>query len=289
MSARLDYMTRWHFIPFLLLQSACTTRRPAPVQHHGIAYVSGGHERQSGDLWLPQGEGPWPVIVMVHGGGWTRRDRSDMDSRADWFSRRGFAVFNINYRLAPEHRFPAQLNDMQSALKHLRVLAETHPLDLERVGLYGYSAGGHLVLLAATHPTAGAPPVRAVVAGGSPTDVSVYPRSPFLIALIGGTPEQDPDAYFAASPRNFITADHPPTLLYHGTLDLLVERTQSRDYFRRLQQYGVRSRLMPRRLYGHLATFQFDRPTRRAALRHFETFMPAEEPSPDSGSHPPSP
>lgn len=64
---------------------SCTTLPPA-IRHNNLAYLQDGHERQSGDLWLPQGEGPWPVIVMVHGGGRTRRDRRDMDSRAEWFS-----------------------------------------------------------------------------------------------------------------------------------------------------------------------------------------------------------
>lgn len=81
------------------------------------------------------------------------------------------------------------------------------------------------------------------------------------------------EEYRAASPRNFVTPAHPPTLLYHGRLDLLVETDQSRNYHQTLREHGVESRFMQRHLFGHLATFQFDRPTRRAALRHFENFM----------------
>ncbi len=87
-------------------------------------------------------------------------------------ARRGFAVYNIDYRLAPDHRHPAQIEDVRAAIEHLKVLAEAYPLDLKRVGLLGYSAGGHLALLAAATAKESSPEIRAVMAGGAPVKLS---------------------------------------------------------------------------------------------------------------------
>ena len=235
-----------------------------------LPYVRDGHDRQEGDLYLPSGEGPWPVVVAIHGGGWNGRDRGDMEKFGRRLARRGFAVYNIDYRLAPDHRHPAQIEDVRAAIEHLKVLAEAYPLDLNRVGLLGYSAGGHLALLAAATAKESSPEIRAVVAGGAPVKLSRYPRSPYIIDLIGGKLDEFPEAYAEASPHTHVTPDHPPALLYHGRWDLLVEVEQSRLYHQTLLENEVESTLMERRVFGHLATFLFDGPTMRRTVSFLE-------------------
>ncbi len=215
---------------------------------------------------------------MLHGGGWIRRDRSDMRKKARRLAASGFAVYNVGYRLAPEHQFPAQLEDVYAAQRALYSLADKHPVLPERSALMGYSAGGHLALLAAARPGDNTPPLRAVVSGAAPTDVSVYPRSPYLIPFIGGTPEEKPDAYFKASPRNFVTPAHPPTLLYHGHRDRLVEVQQSRDHFAVLEAVNVPSEYHEFRFRGHFGVYLFDRRPMKAAIRFLrEHLMDAAE------------
>jgi acetyl esterase/lipase len=193
---------------FLFLSISCASRRPAPVIVRNIPYVENGHERQTGDLYLPAGtvsrdEAPdqkaLPLVVVIHGGGWTNRDRGDMVKFGERLSASGYAAFNIVYRLAPGDRHPAQLEDVRAAIAFAETLSKTHPVDPARIALLGYSAGGHLALLAAATADSETSPIRAVVAGGAPTMLWIYPNSPLITKLIGGTPEEYPDAYAYAS------------------------------------------------------------------------------------------
>ena len=256
---------------FSLLMMGCASS--SYIRVSDIPYVEDGHARQSGDLYLPRGEGPWPTIILLHGGGWIRRDRSDMARKARRLARAGFAVYNAGYRLAPEYRFPAQLEDVYAAQRALRALANDYPVLPERSALMGYSAGGHLALLAAARPGPDTPVLLAVISGSGPTDVSVYPRSPYLIPFIGGTPDEKPYEYFAASPRNFVTSAHPPAFLYHGRRDRLVEVEQSRDHFAVLQATGVPSEYHEFRFQGHFGVYLFNRRPMQASIRFLKEHL----------------
>lgn len=262
----------------LLLTSCVGTSGERFSIRRDVAYVPGGHARQSGDLYLPEtvadeaGMARVPVVVLIHGGGWTGRDRSDMEKLARRITGAGYAVYNIEYRLAPAYRHPAQIEDVRAALAYLPTLAETVPLDVNRVALFGYSAGAQLALLAAaTAPEDSS--IRAVVAGGAPAELSHYTDSPFLKDLFGGGPDQFPEAYAEASPLNHVTSAHPPTYLYHGRLDLLVEVSQSRNYAQALREQGVTVVYRERLLFGHLLTFALDGATTRAAIRFLDLHL----------------
>jgi acetyl esterase/lipase len=138
-------------------------------------------EALSGDLYQPQGAGPFPAVLLIHGGGWTGRTRADMDGTAQKLARRGYVVLNVSYRFAPRWRFPAQLQDVQQAVLFMRAHAVEYRLQPERIAAWGYSSGAHLAaLLGVTGPgdhlyMEGAR-VQAVVAGGTPVDLSYYPE-----------------------------------------------------------------------------------------------------------------
>ena len=150
------------------------------------------------DLYLPK-ELPakansWPVVLMVHGGGWSGRDRSDMDSSAKKLVKQGYAVFNVSYRFAPEFIYPAQVQDLQLALLWLQNNATQYQLDLHRLNAWGYSSGAHLVAQVASVKPGQAqtldlspplPNIRAVVAGGIPADLSQYSNSPIVVPFLG--------------------------------------------------------------------------------------------------------
>ncbi|MGO4998859.1 alpha/beta hydrolase fold domain-containing protein [Oceanisphaera sp. W20_SRM_FM3] len=222
------------------------------------------------DFYLPKILSPeknnWPVVLMVHGGGWSGRDRSDMDSTSKKLAKKGYAVFNVSYRFTPEFIYPAPVQDLQLALLWLQNNAKKYQLDLERVNAWGYSSGSHLVTqLASVKPgeaqtldfSPPLPKIRAVVAGGIPADLSQYSNSPIVVPFLGVKRDENPQLYKEASPITHVSSDDPPVFLYHGKLDQLVEKEQSINYYHALRKAGVPAELYLHPLWGHFAMFLF--------------------------------
>ena len=111
-----------------------------------ISYASRESGDLKADLYLPN-VALAPAIVLIHGGGWIRGKRTEMNNIAKTLAKHGYAVLNIDYRLAPEHRFPAQIEDCRQAVKWLRDNAKNLGIDANKIGSFGYSAGAHLALL----------------------------------------------------------------------------------------------------------------------------------------------
>src|SRR5206468_4942909 len=129
---------------------------------------------------------------------------------------------NVDYRLAPQFHYPTQLDDVRAAFGWLHAHASSLGVDPQRIAVMGYSAGAHLaLLLGLVDPSDGVRP-RAVVAGAAPSDLTAYPNSPVIAALIGGSGVDLPDAYADASPISHVSPGDPPVLLYHGRLDAMV-------------------------------------------------------------------
>lgn len=222
------------------------------------------------DLYLPKHlpteANNWPVVLMVHGGGWSGRDRTDMDSTSEKLAKKGYAVFNISYRFAPQFIYPAQVQDLQLALLWLQNNATKYQLDLNRINAWGYSSGSHLVAqLASVTPgeaqtldlSPPLPKIRAVVAGGTPADLSQYSNSPIIVPFLGVKRDENLQLYKEASPITHISSDDPPVFLYHGKLDQLVEKEQSINYYNALRKAGVPAELYLHPLWGHFAMFLF--------------------------------
>lgn len=236
---------------FLLLQG-CASLPEATLRD--AAYVANGGPRQQGDLYLPSSKftGPHPVALVLHGGGWVGRDRSDMKAVAQQLAKHGFAAFNINYRLAPEHTFPAQLEDAHAALRYLSAHANQWNLDTTKIATVGYSAGAHLALLAAEITDPKGPKVQAIVAGGAPTDLLLYPESPYINQLIGASPKEARETWEWASPIQHVTPKHPPVFLFHARWDQLVELKNATRMKEALTEAGVSTKLNIRNFSGHL-------------------------------------
>lgn len=224
---------------------------------------------------LPAEENGWPVVLMVHGGGWSGRDRSDMESTSEKLAKKGYAVFNVSYRFAPHFIYPAQVQDLQLALLWLQNNATKYQLDLNRVNAWGYSSGSHLVSqLASVKPgeaqtldlSPPLPKIRAVVAGGTPADLSQYSNSPIVVPFLGVKRDENPLLYKEASPMTHISSDDPPVFLYHGKLDQLVEKEQSINYYNALRKAGVPAELYLHPLWGHFAMFLFGRDAENKAI-----------------------
>jgi len=213
---------------------------------------------------------------MVHGGGWAARDKGDMDKISRELVRHGYAVLNINYRFAPVYRYPSQLMDLQQALKWIANHSSRYDLDLDRISAWGYSSGAHLVALLAGYnytensmleQDCNVPRIRAVVAGGVPSDLRKFKDGPILKRFLGGSRDQMPGVYADASPVFHVSTDDPPVFLYHGNLDLLVRVDHSTDYHEALRDQGVDSGLYLHAARGHATMFLFGGDAREKAIR----------------------
>lgn len=206
------------------------------------------------DVYLPEGEGPFPAVLVVHGGAWKEGngDKTQLFFIANRLAHQGFTAVAISYRLAPTHKFPAQIEDCKSAVRWLRTHAAEYKVNPDWIAGWGYSAGAHLVsLLGTSDPAAGlegpdaavdAPSTRlqCVIAGGTPSDFRVFPLENDQLAYwLGGTRAQVPALYDQASPAAYISGDDPPMFLYHGDADELVPLNQASAMVAELKQAGI--------------------------------------------------
>lgn len=203
-----------------------------------------------------------PLVVYIHGGGWSGGDRV---SDAYYISvkpqllAQGIAVASIDYKLAPRHRFPAQIRDVTYAVRYLRASAKKLRIDPNRIAAFGTSAGGHLAALLGTIDTSagfdvGTLPgvssrVRAVADIVGPSDLTDPSFSSGIDGAIQaafGVPVGTPGAPALTkfSPVTYVSPGDPPFLLVHGTADELVPYRQSVTLAQRLKAAGVAAELV---------------------------------------------
>lgn len=171
-----------------------------------------------------------PCVILVHGGGWDSGTRVEIAHFNHWLASRGFAVAAIDYRLAPQSRWPAQRDDTLAAIAFLKARATSLGIDPTKLVLLGRSAGGQIA--EAVGYTASDPAIRGVIALYAPSDmifayVNAHEddiiKSPMLMRqYLGGTPDSARENYESASALPRVNPRTPPTLLLHGANDALV-------------------------------------------------------------------
>lgn len=243
-----------------------------------------------------------PLVIWVHGGGWSRGDARTSAAFADWpgvlgsLAARGYVVASVNYRLSGEARYPAAIKDVRAAVRHLRANAGVYGIDPDRVILWGGSAGAYLATMAALtcadpafvpEPSTGraergdvSPPssapdcVQGIVAWYGPFELSEY-RSRNVAALLGC--QHDCAALAkAASPVAHVAGDAPPMLLIHGTADTTIAADQSSVMAERVRAVGGRAEtlLIPGADHGWMGDSPAGtRDAHLAALRESFAFM----------------
>ncbi len=218
------------------------------------------------DLYRPDDDAIYPLVIMIHGGAWSAGDKWNLIDHARELAQAGFVALSINYRLAPKHQLPEQLADCRAALVWAAANADLWKADANRLCLWGYSAGAHLSAWMATTPRPGEPKIRCVVAGGAPCDFEFIPvDSVALVHVMGGTRQELPEFYREASPLHHASSNAPPFFFFHGTTDLLVPPTSSRRLYDKLRQLQVEAEYFTVEERGHLMTF-LDGPARRRAI-----------------------
>ncbi len=258
-----------------------------------LKYVEHGHERNRLDLYLPEKAAEkapekvphnrLPLIVWIHGGGWQAGSKES--SPAVYLAAKGYAVASINYRYSQQAVFPAQIEDCKAAIRWLRANAAKYHLDRDRVGVWGGSAGGHLVALLGT--TAGVKElegkggnldqssrVQCVVDFFGPTDfVNWDPNFNKLVynmitQLLGGPANKNREKARAASPLFYVSKDSAPLLIMHGDKDPLVPLSQSEVMIEAMKKAGVEAKLVVIKGGGH-GSPGFDTPENRKLIEEF--------------------
>jgi acetyl esterase/lipase len=273
-------------LALLMALAAFAQQPPAPqlpkgtVVHRDLAYVTkNAHERHVLDLYLPAEGDNLPLIIWIHGGGWQNGSKERPTGLP--FLREGYALASINYRLSGHALFPAQIEDCKAAVRWLRANARKYRIDPNRFGVWGASAGGHLVAMLGT--TGGVKEfdvgenlqvssrVQAVCDFYGPTDFLQMdahrvpgaalahdsPGSPEA-RLVGGPIQENKEKVARANPITYIRKDAPPFLIVHGDADPLVPHHQSELLRDALEKAGVPVSLYTVKGGGHGQGFQQD-------------------------------
>jgi acetyl esterase/lipase len=234
--------------PHLLTQDALASR-PKPTPTTTVRY--GDDSMQVVDVWLPSAKGPFPTVLMVHGGCWETHvaNRHIMDWAADDLRKRGIAVWNIDYRGVdrPGGGYPGTFLDVSAAADALRVHAAEFNLDAGRIVAVGHSAGGHLALWLAARPglPASSPlhstrplPIASVVSLGGIPDLELASR----IENGCGTEVSTKLAagHFAETSLPHLAPLGVPQMLVNGLEDLIIPRVFATDYEKRISAAGDR-------------------------------------------------
>jgi len=264
---------------FLTLAVAALAQAPPGVSvEKDVTYGRAGGVDLKLDLAEPAAStGPVPAIMCIHGGAWMSGSKNDYDPTIRQFAAEGYVAAAIEYRFAPTHKWPAQVEDVKCAVRYLRAHAKELNIDPNKIGAIGDSAGGHLaLLLGLMDPKDGlegnggnravSSKVQAVVNIYGPVDLRTWhvlpeaeaaaaqafgKSSEMMLADFIGTSDRTAALMAQASPVTYVNAGDPPILTFHGTKDQLVPFDQATTLQAALEKAGVTQKLVPLEGGGH--------------------------------------
>ncbi len=238
--------------------------------------------RVPADLYRPEQDEPAPAVLLLHGGGWPGGDtRWHMNATARKLAKRGYFVMNATYRQSLHWSYPAPLEDVQEALRWMRENAGEQGIDPNRIAVFGYSAGGYLGTLAALKEGPRGHGVKAIVAGGSPLDMSLYPNADVVARFFGGKYDDIPEVFAEASPVNHVKKNSAPVFLYHGWKDVLVQPEHTLRLHDALVEQNVPHEIFWLRKRGHITAFLMPSGAVDAAIDFLDDYV---KPLPASGA-----
>lgn len=268
---------REHAFSFLQMFSGIGAKKnPFKTYEYGV----NGNQHLSLNLYPSQVEGVRPCLLVVHGGSWKKGSNAELPDVDCYFAKAGYQVATINYRLAPESKFPAPQEDVASALAFLKANASTLNIDPSRFVLVGRSAGGQIVLNAAY--ALQDPSIRGVISFYGPTDMHwayAHPDNPLVMDsrkvmrdFLGDSPEKLPAVYDAASPTHHLNTA-VPTLLVHGINDAHVHFDESKLLDDSLEVHHIPHFLLGLPWATHGCEYSLNGPSGQLAVYAMERFM----------------
>ncbi len=221
--------------------------KPPVVNPEEFVFAQSGGNPLMLDFYPSRTRSSAPCVIVIHGGGWNSGSRKEMVALDHELSRRGYAVAAIDYRLAPQYTWPAQLDDARAAIHYLQGRAEENGIDPHQFVLLGRSAGGQIA--EATTASGLEKDIRGCIAFYTPADLrfayehangkDILNSEKLLREYLGGTPAAVPEKYDSASANGQVTASTPPVLLLHGEQDDLVWFKQSQRLDAKLKEVGA--------------------------------------------------
>lgn len=247
----------------------------------GIPFVTVDGVTLTLNLYRPASSGLHPTIAVIYGGAWRAGTPSNDETFSRYMAAQGYTVVALDYRHAPQFRYPAQLEDVRTALTFIQSQAESLEIDRQRVALLGRSAGAHLAMLVAYGQSP--LPIRAVVNYYGPVNLTEGYKNPpvpdpinsraVLTDFLGGNPEQLPQLYQEASPINHIQSNLPPSLLVYAGRDHLVLPKFGRQLYEKLKGAGNQAVWLEIPWAEHAFDAVFNGVSNQLALYYTERFL----------------
>lgn len=266
--------------PFVLSDLLTGIKQPN-VRQHSVSFAAIDGTPLSLEIYQPPHNGFYPAIIAIYGGAWQKGKPTQNYQFNRYIAAQGYIVVAIDYRHAPRHRFPAQLQDVQTALQLIVEQAATYEIDPHRIAVVGWSAGAHLAMLLAYQSNT--IPIRAVINYYGPTDLHKSyddPPSPdpintkaVLNTFLGGSPSQLPAVYDLASPVSYVKSNLPPTLLIYGDRDHLVKSIFGQQFYDDLRAVGNKAILINLPWSEHSFNAVFLGLGNQIALYYIERFL----------------
>ncbi|MDR3637581.1 MAG: alpha/beta hydrolase fold domain-containing protein [Isosphaeraceae bacterium] len=230
---------------------AAQDKAAGPVHRLDVVFANPGGQALKLDFVRPAGDGPFPLVVLVHSGGWREGARTEFREHQPALAKLGLASAAVDFRLAPAHRFPAAVDDVVAALKYLASEQKSLRIDTDRIALLGTSSGAHLALMAGLRPGDGYQ-VRMIVSISGPTDLRTLAggAAPLVKDLLG-TVDGQAAIVAEASPITRIRKGGPTVLTAHGTADPMVPLRQVEAFHAALKAAGVKETLIKIEGGGH--------------------------------------
>jgi len=253
-------------LPLIVISLAWAFGSPLDAEEEirmerNLVYATKDKKELKLDAYLPTGKGPYPSVVVIHGGGWMSGSKWQLGRYAAALAKRGVNTFAINYRLAPKYKHPAQVEDCRDAVRWVKQNSNKYGGDPKRIGALGYSAGAHLAaMLAVAGMTAEEDPkgigteILVAMGGGTPCEFLSLPAENKALAYwLGGSRKQFPKTYQDASPISHLDAKDSPIFFFHGETDGLVRVSGARDMSKKMENLGIDTKFHLIEDAGHFA------------------------------------
>jgi acetyl esterase/lipase len=226
------------------------------------------------DVYIPRGDGPFPGVVVIHGGGWTSGNARDVAEESTLLTEEGFVAFAVDYRKAPTFTFPAQVEDMEAAVRFIREHAEEFNVDPAQLGALGGSAGGQLAAMLGVvgeGPGDEGSRVNVVVSWSGPMDFTERPQARIaprqdrplgrgpVRRYLGCAPLICPQLYVDASPVSHVDPTDAPIFLANGTAES-VALSQPQSMLEAMKEADVPAQLVEIPGQFHSVAYEFKKP-----------------------------